>query len=120
MIDIQKEQQYAQKLQREYTQPAGGQPSDIVRLQQLDKKVRRPAAVFGWIFGILGALVLGAGMCVAMEVILPGYFYAGIAVGVVGIVMVCVNYPIYRAILRSRRKKYGDEIIALSSRILGE
>lgn len=44
----------------------------------------------------------------------------GIGIGVAGLVMVLVNYPIYKQILQSRRDAYADEIIALSDRIARE
>ena len=66
---------------------------------------------------VLGALVLGLGMCLAMEIsgsLMP----LGIVIGVVGIAMVAANYPIYSAIMRSRRKKYAQRILALSDELL--
>jgi len=32
--------------------------------------------------------------------------------------MAIINYPIYKGILGSRRKKYADKIIALSDKIM--
>ena len=68
-------------------------------------------------FGIVGALVLGVGMCLAMEVI-GSMMPLGIVIGVVGIAMVTANYFLYRAILRSRKKKYAKEIVSLSDELL--
>ena len=79
--------------------------------------VRRPAAIFAYTFVILGALVLGVGMCLAMEVI-GSLMPLGIVIGVIGIVMVAVNYPIYKRILSQRKKKYAPEIVALSDELL--
>jgi hypothetical protein len=42
----------------------------------------------------------------------------GVAVGVVGIAMVVANYFFYKAILKSRKKKYATEILKLSDEIL--
>lgn len=42
----------------------------------------------------------------------------GIIIGVVGMVMAIINYPIYEGILSSRKKKYADKIIALSEKIM--
>jgi len=44
----------------------------------------------------------------------------GVLVGLVGILMVSVTYPIYKKILASRRKKYSDAIIKLSEEIINE
>ena len=44
----------------------------------------------------------------------------GIVIGVAGMAMAIVNYPIYKGILNSRKKKYADIIIALSNELMAE
>ncbi len=114
-----------QKIRTQYTEKENTQ---LDALKALDKKVKKPANVFAYAFGTIGALVLGSGMSLAMNVIEPGTYafitisentmLPGIITGLVGIAMVCVNYPIYKSILGSRRKKYADKIIALSDEIM--
>lgn len=90
-------------------------------LKALDKKVRRPAKVFSYIFGSIGSLVLGTGMCMAMKVILADLAFVmplGIGIGAVGIAMVSANYFIYKKILSSRKRKYANKVLALSDEIL--
>ncbi len=89
------------------------------RLKALDRRVKRPADAAAYIFGSLGALVLGVGMCLAMPEVIEGYMPLGIAVGVVGIAMVSANYFIYKAHLKSRRRRASAEIYRLSDEILG-
>lgn len=93
--------------------------SKIERLKALDRKVRRPAEIFAYIFGSIGALVLGSGMCLAMPEVIEGYMPLGIAVGLVGILMVSVNYFLFKSSLNARRKKASGEIFRLSDEILG-
>lgn len=88
-------------------------------LKALDKKVKRPAKVFAYIFGVLGALVLGTGMCLAMKVI-GDLMAVGIVVGVIGILMVSINYLIYKKILNKRRGKYCRKVLELSEQIMAE
>ncbi len=114
-----------QKIRTQYTEKENTQ---LDALKALDKKVKKPANVFAYTFGTIGALVLGSGMSLAMNVIESGTYafitigentmFPGIITGLVGIAMVCVNYPIYKSILGSRRKKYADQIIALSDKIM--
>ena len=59
-------------------------------------------------------------MCVAMEVILAELMWVGIIVGVVGILLVSINYPMYNKILAARKRKYAGQIIELSKSILNE
>lgn len=99
--------------------------SSLDELRKLDKKVKAPAEVFAYIFGSISALIMGAGMCLVMTDIanmlgLGDMTVPGIAVGVVGMVLAIVNYPIYKGILNSRKKKYSEQVIALSNKILSE
>lgn len=114
-----------QKIRTQYTEKENTQ---LDALKELDKKVKKPANVFAYTFGTIGALVMGSGMSLAMNVIEPGTYFGvtigentmlpGIVTGLVGIAMVGINYPIYKSILGSRRNKYADKIIALSDEIM--
>lgn len=92
----------------------------IDELKALDRKTRRPAEVFAYIFGTLGTLILGSGMCLCMPDVIEGYMHLGIGVGLVGILMVSINYFIYKAHLNSRKRKASSEIYRLSNEILGK
>lgn len=86
----------------------------------LNKRVELPAYFFAYTFGIIASLILGLGMCLAMQVIGTGIplMVLGIVIGVIGIALVSVNYPIFLAIMKSRKKKYAEKIIALSDELL--
>ena len=89
------EREWVEEIRRDY-QEKSVKESKIERLHKLDRAARRPANIFAYTFGVIGALVLGVGMCLAMGVI-GDLFALGIVVGVLGIAMVSVNYFIYRA-----------------------
>lgn len=110
----------AQKIRAQYMEK---QTAELDELRHLDAKVKRPASIFAYIFGSLGAVVMGAGMSLIMTDIgtaigLESVMIPGIIVGVIGMAMALVNYPIYKGILRSRRRKYGSKILELSERII--
>lgn len=107
---------YIENLCRQY-QPEGEEQTKLEKLRRLDAKVRRPAEIFAYVFGAVGTLVLGTGMCLAMQVI-ANSVAVGVVVGVLGIAMVSANYFIYRAILARRRKKYSEEIVKLGNELL--
>ena len=88
-------------------------------LKALDKRVKRPAETFAYIFGGVGALTLGTGMCLAMKVI-GNMMISGIVIGLIGIAMVSATYSLYKKILRSRRSKYAKQIFALTDELLKE
>lgn len=47
-------------------------------------------------------------------------FIAGIIIGIIGMVGMSVNYPIYKHILASGKKKYAFEIMELAKEISGK
>lgn len=109
-----------QKIRTQYTEKTHTELDD---LRALDKKVKRPANVFAYIFGSISALIMGAGMSLIMTDISESIGLAepmipGIIIGVVGMLMAIVNYPIYKGILGSRRKKYANKIVDLSDKIM--
>ena len=92
-------------------------------LKALDKKVKRPTQIFAYLFGSISALVLGTGMCLAMKVIGASLSFGmplGIGVGILGILLVCVNYPMYKKILNKRKNKYSKQIFELSESLLNK
>ncbi|MBE6763487.1 MAG: dihydropteridine reductase [Ruminococcaceae bacterium] len=111
-----------QKIRAQYTEK---ESTELDALRALDAKVRRPADVFAYIFGSIGAIVMGSGMSLVMTDIaqtvgIPNPMVCGIVTGIVGLVMAVVNYPLHKRILGSRRKKYAAEILALSDTIMKE
>ena len=111
-----------QKIRTQYTEK---QYTELDELKALDRKVKRPANVFGYTYGSVSAIVMGAGMSLVMTDIgtkigLTATLVPGIAIGVVGMGMALTTYPIYKKILGSRKKKYAPEILRLSEKIMGE
>ncbi|MBE6688993.1 MAG: dihydropteridine reductase [Ruminococcaceae bacterium] len=93
--------------------------SKIVALKKLDKKAKLPATIFAYTFGIISALIVGTGMCFAMQVIGSGVvsMVAGIVIGIIGFVLCGINYPIYKRMLERDKAKYAYEIVELAREI---
>ena len=111
---------FAEAIANEY---APKDTSKVVALRKLDRKAKSKANIFYYAFGIGMSLVLGLGMCLSMGVIGNGGLLmtgAGILLGVLGIVGVGVNYPIYKKLLASGKEKYAFEIIQLAREISEE
>ena len=110
---------YAEQIANEY---APKDTSKVVALRKLDAKAKLPATIFTYSFGVISALVLGVGMCLSMGQIGSGTgtsFVLGIIIGVLGMVGMGVNYPIYLKLLASGKKKYAFEIMELAKEISG-
>ena len=93
--------------------------SKIIALKKLDNKAKLPATIFTYSFGIVSALVFGAGMCLAMRVIGSGMagMVLGIIIGIIGMIGCGVNYPIYKKMLEKGKAKYAYEIVQLAREI---
>ncbi|MBE6596654.1 MAG: dihydropteridine reductase [Ruminococcaceae bacterium] len=111
----------AQKIRAQYMEK---EITELDELRRLDAEVKRPANIFSYIFGSIGAIVTGCGMSLIMTDIADMINFggdpmvAGIVIGIFGLAMALVNYPIYKAILNSRKKKYSAEILKLSEKIM--
>ena len=108
-----------QKIRTQYTEK---QHTELDELKALDAKVKRPANVFAYTYGSIGAIVMGAGMSLVMTEIgsvigLASAMVPGIAVGIVGMGMALSTYPIYKKVLNTRKKKYASQILALSEKL---
>ena len=116
-----KEQEFiVQKIRSEYTEK---QHTELDALKALDAKVKRPANVFGYTYGSIGAIVMGAGMSLVMTDIgakigLTATMVPGIAIGVAGMGMALTTYPIYKKILSKRRAKFAPQILKISENLV--
>ena len=109
-----------EKIRSQYVQQ---EHTELDDLKALDARVKRPAKVFGYTYGSIAAIVMGAGMSLVMTDIgtmlgMTKTMIPGIAMGILGFLMSCTTYPIYKKILTSRKTKYASKILELSDRIM--
>ena len=108
---------YAEQLANEY---APKDTSQVIALRKLDKKAKLPATVFTYTFGIIAALVACVGMCLSMKIIgsdTTAMFILGVIIGIIGLLGMGVNYPIYKKLLAQGKQKYAFEIMELAKEI---
>lgn len=79
-------------------------------IKTLEKKKKEMPNIVSLILGIIGSLILGGGMslCMVLGGTIP--MVCGIIVGVIGIVVCAVNYPIYKKILSKKSAKINPLI----------
>ena len=111
-----------QKIRTQYTEK---QHTELDKLKALDAKVKKPANVFGYVWGSVSAIIMGAGMSLVMTDVgsilgLADARIPGILVGIVGMGMALLTYPMYKGILNARKKKYAPKILALSEQLMQE
>ncbi len=108
---------YAESIANEYSVQGD---SKVIALKKLDRYAKRSSLIFGYTFGIIFTLLLGIGMCLAMQVIGSGteMFILGIVIGMLGIIGCCINYPIYKKIREKSMAKYADDILLLANHVI--
>ncbi|MDD7457956.1 MAG: dihydropteridine reductase [Clostridia bacterium] len=111
---------YAEAIVNEYSKKIA---SKVVALKKLDRAAKRPFEIFAYTFGIISTLIMGTGMSLAMKVIGDGGVLCmalGIIVGILGMVGIGINYPIYKKILQKNKDKYASDILRLANEITNE
>lgn len=90
-----------QKIRTQYTEKENTQ---LDSLKKHDAKVKKPANVFAYVFGSLSAIIMGSGMSLIMTDIgemidVANPMIPGVVIGIIGMIMAIVNYPIFKQIL---------------------
>lgn len=77
----------------------------FARIGGLERSKTQGASVFSYIFGCIAVLILGGGMSLVMlvEGSIPA-LVGGIVLGIIGIVLCGVNYPIYKRLASQKTK----------------
>ena len=119
-----KEQAELKRIREKYS-PTTEIEDKMERLRRLDASVTQKAQVVALIFGVIGALMLGAGMSLCMSdfaEILGSYrdmaMVIGIPIGLIGGVLAALAYPMYNVIVKRERKKIAPEIIRLTDELM--
>ena len=120
-----KEQEEIKKIRKKYiTNDLQRQEDKMERLRILDASTTKKGTIASLVIGIIGALILGTGMSLAMTDI--GSFLGndtlaliiGILIGVLGIILVALAYPLYNLITAKERKRIAPEILRLSEELM--
>ena len=77
--------------------------------------MKAPGKIIAIILGIGGSLLMGAGMATIMVWNTMG---SGLAMGIPGMAIAMLAYPIYKLITGKRKKKYAKDIMMLSDELL--
>lgn len=119
-----KEQEEIKAIRKKYAAPDENEDK-MAQLRRLDASVAQKATTVSLVLGIIGALILGTGMSLAMTDIgtMIGLsewvaILIGIVIGIVGVVLVCAAYPIYNCIVKKEQEKIAPEIIRLTDELI--
>lgn len=98
------------------------EPDKMQQLRALDAGAAKKATMDAIVAGVLGSMLLGCGMSLIMtdfgswlgRAALP----VGVAVGVSGMLLMALAYPLYSRSLRREREKIAPEILRLTDELM--
>ena len=113
------QQQEVEAIRKKYLPRETDKMEQLRRLHGIPTQKARSAALT---VGIPGALIMGTGMSLAMTDIGVALgslaMVIGIAVGIGGMMLVALAYPLYNRVLKKQREKIAPEILRLSDELL--
>ena len=114
-----KEQSEVEAIRKKYLPP---EENKMEQLRKLDRSATGKAQAWAMALGVIGTLILGTGMSLCMTE-LSGFLggtamFIGIPVGLVGIVLVALAYPVYNKILKKERQRIAPEVLRLTEELM--
>ena len=113
------QQEEIKNIRKKYAAP---EEDKMAQLRKLDQRVTQKAQACAIALGVIGALILGTGMSLAMTE-LSGFLggtamFIGVPVGLAGIVLVALAYQVYNRILKKERQRIAPEILRLTDELI--
>ena len=118
-----KEQEEIKRIRKKYLVP---EEDNMQKLVRLDRSAANKATAWAVVVGVIGALIMGAGMSLAMTSEFAAALNIsavlampiGIGIGLAGIGIAACAYPMYKVILKAQRKKIAPEIIRITDELM--
>ena len=112
-------QQEIEAIRKKYLPKEEDKMEQLRRLHSIPTRKAQAASI---VIGVLGTLILGTGMSLCMTDLgaILGHMAMGIGilVGILGLVLVALAYPLYNRVLRKERQRIAPEILRLSEELL--
>ena len=108
------EQEELRRIRQKYAPP---EENKMELLRRLDRSVHQKATAVSLMFGIVGTLLLGIGMCCGL-VWQGDWFSPGILIGLAGIGILSAAYPVYNRVIKREREKIAPEVLRLTDELL--
>lgn len=94
----------------------------MAQLRKLDSIPTQKAQAISLCFGVIGALIMGTGMSLAMTDLgaSMGAFalVLGIVIGVIGMTLMALAYPMYKRVLKKEQERIAPEILRLTEELM--
>ena len=112
-------QQEVEEIRKAYLPKQEDKMDQLRKLHALPTQKAQAASIA---LGVIGALILGTGMSLCMTDLgaaLGGLAMAvGIPVGIAGIVLVALAYPVFKRRLKKERERIAPEVLRLTDELL--
>ena len=109
-----KEQAEIKRIRSKYTPK---EENKMEQLQRLDASATQKATMYAIIVGVIGALILGAGMSCCL-VWTDALLMPGIVMGLIGMAVVAADDPLYNRTLKKARERIAPEILRLTDELM--
>jgi len=113
------QQQEVEDIRKKYLPKEEDKMEQLRKLHAIPTRKAQAAALA---VGIIGVLIMGTGMSLAMTDIGAALgslaMVIGIVIGIVGMVLIALAYPLYNRVLKKQREKIAPEILRLSDELL--
>lgn len=94
----------------------------MTQLRALDARVSQKASMVSIVVGVIGTIIMGCGMSLVMSdfgaVLGAAALPVGIVIGVSGILLLALAYPLYNRTLKKEREKAAPEILRLTDELM--
>lgn len=108
------EQKELDKIKAKYSSKTKRE-SKMNELLELDKSTTKGATMISIIVGLIGTLMLGISLvCVTTW---TEFYYLGLVVGVIGLVLIAVAYPVYLKVVKKKQELVAPTILKLTEEI---
>ena len=111
------DQKQAEQIRRQYIPH---EENKMEQLQELDHRVKFPGKMIAGGLGLVGSLVMGAGMAKIMvndSSAVGSDLKKGLAMSIPGMILALLSYPTYKIITERRKKQYAAEVLHLSDEL---
>lgn len=113
------QQQEVENIRKKYL-PA--ETDKLAQLRSLHNSASQKAQARSIAVGVIGALILGTGMSLCMTELGAALgdlaLVIGSLVGVAGMILVALAYPVYNRVLKKERARIAPEILRLTEELL--
>ena len=86
-------------------------------LRRLDSQVTQKATMHAIIIGVIGALIFGIGMSCCL-VWADSAFVPGIVIGLCGMAILALAYPMYNRTIKKERERIAPEVLRLTADLM--